>query len=205
MINPCLRKSFRFQDGQYLDSGLEWWCSGFFPGSLWYVYEYTSDDKVKELAHKHTVKMKSLVDVYTDHDIGFQANCSFGNAYRLTRSEEYLPGITPPPASRSDSGDAHSKNGFPAISQMEGIPKWESLTVHQTPVQNYVQLSGILPWSSFLNQIGKSFGHWNYNTMLHFLEGIILITYTNITLKVALLRGMIKQNLRKGVNQWCYL
>ena len=80
-----------YDDGQYLDSGLEWWCSGFFPGSLWYVYEYTSDDKVKELAHKHTVKMKSLVDVYTDHDIGFQANCSFGNAYRLTRSEEYLP------------------------------------------------------------------------------------------------------------------
>ena len=63
-----------YDDGQYLDSGLEWWCSGLFPGSLGYVYEYTSDDKVKELAHKHTEKMKSLGDGDTDQAIGVRGN-----------------------------------------------------------------------------------------------------------------------------------
>lgn len=80
-----------YDDGQYVNSSLEWWCSGFFPGSLWYLYEYTSDEEIRTLAEKNTAKMSRLMDVYTDHDIGFQVNCSYGNAYRLTGNTEYLP------------------------------------------------------------------------------------------------------------------
>ena len=80
-----------FIDGAYLDSGAEWWCSGFFPGSLWYVYEVTGNETIKELAVKNTLKLRNIVSLYTDHDIGFQVNCSYGNAYRLTGDERYLP------------------------------------------------------------------------------------------------------------------
>ncbi|MGN1211956.1 MAG: glycoside hydrolase family 88 protein, partial [Candidatus Cryptobacteroides sp.] len=80
-----------YEDGRYADTDLEWWCSGFFPGSLWYVYEYTSDESIRQLAEKNTAKMSRLMDVYTHHDLGFQVNCSYGNAYRLTGNPDYLP------------------------------------------------------------------------------------------------------------------
>lgn len=71
-------------DGSLRTSDAGWWCSGFYPGSLWYIYEYTGDEKFRELAWKHTLGLEELIDRHTDHDIGFQINCSYGNALRLT-------------------------------------------------------------------------------------------------------------------------
>ena len=59
------------------------WVSGFFPGSLWYVYQYTGDEEFRALAEKHTAKLEGICDNVTHHDIGFQVNCSYGNAYRI--------------------------------------------------------------------------------------------------------------------------
>jgi hypothetical protein len=61
-----------------------WWCSGFHPGSLWYIYEYTGDGTFREMAWKYTDRLETLLDRKCDHDIGFQINCSYGNALRLT-------------------------------------------------------------------------------------------------------------------------
>jgi hypothetical protein len=36
-------------DGSPRDMKSEWWCSGFFGGSLWYLYEYTHDQNGKML------------------------------------------------------------------------------------------------------------------------------------------------------------
>ena len=76
-------------DGKLVTSGWYWWCSGFYPGSLWYVYEYTKDEKVKELAVKNTLKLDSVKYITRHHDIGFQLNCSYGNAFRLTGDPVY--------------------------------------------------------------------------------------------------------------------
>lgn len=76
-------------DGKLVTSGWYWWCSGFYPGSLWYVYEYTKDEKVKELAIKNTLKLDSVQYVTRHHDVGFQLNCSYGNAFRLTGDSAY--------------------------------------------------------------------------------------------------------------------
>ncbi|MHA7944830.1 glycoside hydrolase family 88 protein [Formosa sp. 3Alg 14/1] len=70
--------------------GVRDWCSGFWPGILWYTYEYTGDAEVKTAAEKYTASIKTIA--YTeaeDHDIGFQVYCSFGNGYRLTGNEAY--------------------------------------------------------------------------------------------------------------------
>lgn len=61
-----------------------WWCSGFHPGSLWYIYEYTGDEAFREMAWKYTDRLQTLIERKCDHDIGFQINCSYGNALRLT-------------------------------------------------------------------------------------------------------------------------
>ena len=71
-------------DGSLRTSDDGWWCSGFYPGSLWYIYEFTGDESFRNLAWKHTHSLEGLIEKHTDHDIGFQINCSYGNALRLT-------------------------------------------------------------------------------------------------------------------------
>ena len=71
-------------DGTLWTSDYKWWCSGFFPGSLWYVYEYTNNEKFKTLALKYQEGLEPLRYRTDDHDIGFQLMCSFGNCMRIT-------------------------------------------------------------------------------------------------------------------------
>ena len=61
-----------------------WWCSGFFPGTLWLVYEYTGNEHIRSLAERETAKVEQVKWTTDDHDVGFQINCSFGQQYRLT-------------------------------------------------------------------------------------------------------------------------
>lgn len=65
------------------------WCSGFFPGSLWYTYEYTKDEKWKDAAMKFTTPIEQEKDNAGTHDMGFKVFCSFGNGYRLTGNNNY--------------------------------------------------------------------------------------------------------------------
>jgi len=66
-----------------------WWTSGFFPGSLWYLYEYTGDDKFKVAATEMTARVENEKFTTGTHDLGFMLNCSFGNGLRLTGEESY--------------------------------------------------------------------------------------------------------------------
>lgn len=67
------------------------WTSGFWPGILWYNYEYSNKltDKLQALAY--TEHQRALADEQhnADHDIGFQLLCSFGHAYANTGRPEY--------------------------------------------------------------------------------------------------------------------
>ncbi|GAB6007957.1 glycoside hydrolase family 88 protein [Dysgonomonas reticulitermitis] len=65
------------------------WCSGFFPGSLWYMYEYTKDKKWEDAARKYTGPLEREKTNGGTHDMGFKVYCSFGNGYRLTKDENY--------------------------------------------------------------------------------------------------------------------
>ena len=68
----------------------EEWCAGFWPGVLWYDYEYTKDKQVLEEAENftHSLKFLSHIPAY-DHDLGFLVFCSYGNGYRLTKNSAY--------------------------------------------------------------------------------------------------------------------
>ena len=68
----------------------EEWCSGFWPGILWYDYETSKDSTVLAEADKFTRSVKKVVDdPVFDHDLGFLVYCSYGNGYRLTHNEDY--------------------------------------------------------------------------------------------------------------------
>lgn len=63
------------------------WTSGFFPGSLWYLYELTGDEELKEQAVKYTNMLNPVRYFKDTHDLGFMINCSYGNALRLSPSD----------------------------------------------------------------------------------------------------------------------
>jgi unsaturated chondroitin disaccharide hydrolase len=66
-----------------------WWVSGFFAGTLWYLYENTHQADLKCLADTFTARVRSQQYSTDNHDVGFMINCSFGNGYRLTQNPEY--------------------------------------------------------------------------------------------------------------------
>ncbi len=77
------------QQGELETCGSEWWVSGFFPGVLWYLYENSEDEQVKEWATNYTLRVEDQQYTTDNHDVGFMIFCSFGNAYRLTHNEAY--------------------------------------------------------------------------------------------------------------------
>jgi len=78
------------KDGRVLYVMNVWdWTSGFFPGSLWYMYDYWKDDKWKQYAERFTNAIEDAKFFTRHHDVGFIIQCSFGNGYRLTGNEQY--------------------------------------------------------------------------------------------------------------------
>jgi hypothetical protein len=75
--------------GQLVTLNKNWWCSGFFPGSLWYLYEYSGNNHLRKLAEQYTEELDSIKYVTNDHDVGFQLFCSYGNGFRLTDNQDY--------------------------------------------------------------------------------------------------------------------
>jgi rhamnogalacturonyl hydrolase YesR len=65
------------------------WCCGFPAGSYWYLYELTGDKKWEKIATDNTVKLDGVQYRKNTHDLGFMVFCSYGNAYRITKNEEY--------------------------------------------------------------------------------------------------------------------
>lgn len=65
------------------------WCSGFFPGELWYMYEHTKNDYWKQKAEEFTTFVEREKTNGGTHDMGFKVYCSFGNGYRITGNKKY--------------------------------------------------------------------------------------------------------------------
>ena len=78
-----------FDGKQLITSDSHWWCSGFFPGSLWYLYEYTQDSCLLAYARQYTARIEQEKYTTDNHDIGFILFCSFGNGLRLTGDPAY--------------------------------------------------------------------------------------------------------------------
>lgn len=67
------------------------WCSGFFPGSLWYLGELTGDQDWSRRAAEYTETLDSAQYLTWHHDVGFIIGSSYLNGYRLGKKEQYAP------------------------------------------------------------------------------------------------------------------
>ena len=65
------------------------WTSGFIAGSLWYLYEFSNDQKWLSAATDYTLRLDSIKDYRGSHDVGFMLGCSYGNGYRLTKNPAF--------------------------------------------------------------------------------------------------------------------
>jgi rhamnogalacturonyl hydrolase YesR len=65
------------------------WTEGFFPGTCWYFYELTKNEKWKKAAEKFQAFYEDHKYSTANHDLGFIFNCSYGNGYRLTQNKDF--------------------------------------------------------------------------------------------------------------------
>ena len=67
------------------------WTDGFWTGLLWLAYEYTNDNKYKELAEKNVASFKNRVEKNIEimhHDLGFLYSLSCVSGYKITNSPD---------------------------------------------------------------------------------------------------------------------
>ena len=58
-------------DGSYRNLPSSWWCSGFFPGGLWYLFEKSKDAKWEKAARLWTAAVEKEQYNTGTHDLGF--------------------------------------------------------------------------------------------------------------------------------------
>lgn len=79
-----------FADKQKFEtSKSDWWCSGFYPGTLIYLDESAKKPVFEKEINRVFQDLKKEQFNKTTHDLGFMMFCSFGNANRLNPSPEY--------------------------------------------------------------------------------------------------------------------
>jgi hypothetical protein len=86
-------------DGTWEQRPYNQWTSGFFAGTLWYMYHLDRSDRWRRLAEKWTVGIAPAKDIRTTHDLGFMIFDSFGHGHDLTGNGDYRSIVTD--ASRS--------------------------------------------------------------------------------------------------------
>ena len=82
-------RSYDEKTDRLVTSGSEWWCSGFYPGTLLYLYEQTKDEALYNEAMRILKLLEKEKNNTSTHDLGFMMYCSFGNANRLAPKPEY--------------------------------------------------------------------------------------------------------------------
>lgn len=118
------------------------WCSGFWPGVLWYEYEATGNEKYKDAAARYTAQLEYLSKTPAfDHDLGFLMFCSYGNGYRLTGDPQYKDVII---ATADTLATLYNPNVGTLLSWPRNV---EMLGGHNTIMDNMINLE-MLFWAA---------------------------------------------------------
>ncbi|WP_407479129.1 glycoside hydrolase family 88 protein [Elizabethkingia anophelis] len=153
-------QTYDAKSGKVVNYERTWWCTGFYPGSLLYVYEETKDPVMLKEAER-VLKIIEPNQTFTgNHDLGFMMYCSFGNAYRITKNPEYKKIIF-------NSAEALSTRYRPTI---HAIQSWNKSARFDCPViiDNMMNLE-------MLNWVSQNGGDKKYQE--------IAVTHSNTTMK----------------------
>ena len=90
LVPPTLMpRSYNAAKNELVTSDIKWWCSGFYPGTLWMIYDATKDEAIKAEAVKRLGVLEPMKNYTGNHDLGFMIYCSFGTAYDITKDPAY--------------------------------------------------------------------------------------------------------------------
>jgi hypothetical protein len=81
-------------DGNWEQRPPNQWTSGFFAGTLWYMYQDTHAPEWRSLAERWTAGLEANKRITTTHDLGFMIFNSFGHGYLLTNDPHYHDVVT---------------------------------------------------------------------------------------------------------------
>ena len=93
--------------GRLVTSDPGWWCSGFFPGVLWYLYEDSGDERLAAYAEMFTRRLEEVQYITDNHDVGFMLFCSYGHGWRIKGFPEYRQVLLTGAASLATRYDPH--------------------------------------------------------------------------------------------------
>lgn len=82
-------KTFNPRTGVPETSGPDWWCSGFYPGTLMNLYGQTKDTVLLKEARRMLDLLAPEQYNTGTHDLGFMMFCSFGTAWKISPQPEY--------------------------------------------------------------------------------------------------------------------
>jgi unsaturated chondroitin disaccharide hydrolase len=66
-----------------------WWTSGFYPGTLFYLYEFSHDTALLHEALRRLKLLESQQFNKGTHDLGFMMFCSYGNGLRILADSNF--------------------------------------------------------------------------------------------------------------------
>ena len=84
-----LRIPSTFKNGEIEFVPTDDWVSGFFAGTLWYMYELTGKEEYALKAQQHTEILDEIQYLTWHHDVGFMVYDSYGNGLRLKNIPGY--------------------------------------------------------------------------------------------------------------------
>lgn len=85
----AIPRSINISTGVYKKVKSKDWTSGFFPGTLWQIYQLTGDVKYKEKAAVWNAFIEKEKNNGTTHDMGFKVYGSFGKGLAVENNEKY--------------------------------------------------------------------------------------------------------------------
>lgn len=137
--DSVMPRSYVAATGKSVTSDTKWWCSGFYPGTLWYLYAYTKDEAIKKEAEQRLAILEKEKYYTGNHDLGFMMFCSFGTAYKYINNPAYKDVVT-------IAAKSLSTRYRPAI---KSIQSWNSRDILKCPViiDNMMNLE-LLHWVS---------------------------------------------------------
>ena len=106
------------------------WVSGFFAGTLWYMYELTGDEQYAVHAQKQTEALSKIQYFTSHHDVGFMMYDSYGNGLRLKN----LPGYDTVLVNTAKSLATRFRPGAGVIQSWNVTGGWQKERGWQCPV-----------------------------------------------------------------------
>jgi unsaturated chondroitin disaccharide hydrolase len=124
-------------------SSINSWTSGFYPGLLWLMYNYTGEEQWKQNATYYTELLEPIKRLpWKTHDFGFMMYYSYGLGYDLTQNKKYR-------AILLETADSLARLYNPAVGAMESWPwmKRKRGWPHTTIIDNMMNLE-LLFWAA---------------------------------------------------------